>query len=185
MRKLKLQVQVTVDGFVAGPQGEMDWASFDWDSDLKSYVGHITDDVDCIVLGRKLAEGFIPYWTSNPEEEGADIFIHTKKVVFTHSLEKSTWENTVLAKGDVVEEIMALKSKAGKNLIAYGGAQFVSSLIKNGLVDEFFLFVNPAAIGTGLSIFGELNRKLPLKLIEARSFPCGLAVLRYEPQPRP
>ena len=72
MRKLKLQMQVTVNGFVAGPNGEMDWTSFDWDQALKRYVGNITSDVDCIVLGRKLAEGFIPYWKSHPEEEGAE-----------------------------------------------------------------------------------------------------------------
>lgn len=80
MRILKLQVQVTVDGFIAGPNGEMEWTAIDWDNELKKYVGEITEPVDCIILGRKLAQGFIPHWASHPEEEGADKFNSTKKL---------------------------------------------------------------------------------------------------------
>ena len=80
MRILKLQVQVTVDGFIAGPNGEMEWTAIDWDTELKKYVGRITEPVDCIILGRKLAQGFIPHWASHPEEEGADKFNGTKKL---------------------------------------------------------------------------------------------------------
>ena len=69
MRKLKLQVQMTVDGFIAGLNGEMDWTARDWDGELKKYVTEITEPVDCIVLGRKLAQGFIPHWASHPEQE--------------------------------------------------------------------------------------------------------------------
>ena len=71
MRKLKLQVQLTVDGYIAGPNGEMDWMVWYWDNELKQYVEEITEPVDCIVLGRKLAQGFIPHWAANPELEGA------------------------------------------------------------------------------------------------------------------
>ena len=80
MRKLKLQVQMTVDGYIARTNGELDWAVWDWDDELKKYVTEITEPVDCIVLGRKLAQGFIPHWASHPEEEGADKFNSTKKV---------------------------------------------------------------------------------------------------------
>ncbi len=105
MRKLKLQVQMTVDGFVGGPNGEMDWTKIKWDEELNNYVGNITEPVDTIILGRKLAQGFIPYWASNPEGEagrGAEKFNNTPKVVFTKTVEKSAWDNTVLAKGDLV-----------------------------------------------------------------------------------
>jgi dihydrofolate reductase len=182
MRKLKLQVQITVNGLVAGPNGEMDWTAFEWDNELKKYVGELTEEVDCIVLGRKLAEGFIPYWTSHPEQEGAEKFIKTNKVVFTKTLEVSEWERTILAKGDLVEEINRIKNQNGKDIIAYGGVSFVSALIKNGLVDEFFLFVNPSAIGVGMPIFGDLDARLDLRLIEAIPFECGMAILRYEPK---
>ncbi len=103
--------------------------------------------VDCIVLGRKLAQGFIPHWASIPEAEGACQMNHTPKVVFTKTLDEPAWENTVLAKGDLVGEMIKLKQQPGKNIIAYGGATFVSALIKEGLIDEYHLFVNPTAIG--------------------------------------
>ena len=113
MRKLKLQVQMSIDGFISGTNGEMDWLTFDWSEDLKEYVRRLTDPVDTILLGRKLAEGFIPHWTEalqSPEpEEGAEKFVHTPKVVFTKTLTTSEWDNTVLAKGDLLEEINILK----------------------------------------------------------------------------
>ena len=181
MRKLKLQVQMTVDGFIAGLNGEMDWMVLNWDDELKKYVTEITEPVDCIVLGRKLAHGFIPHWSSHPELEGADKINSTKKVVFTKTLDKSEWENTILAKGDIVDEIMKLKKQEGKDIIAYGGASFVSALIKLGLIDEFHLFVNPTAIGSGMTIFKELDSKQNLTLVKASSFNCGIVVLNYEP----
>ena len=182
MRKLKLQVQMTVDGYIAGTNGEMDWAVRDWDNELKKYVAEITEPVDCIILGRKLAQGFIPYWASHPEEEGADKFNGIKKVVFTKTLEKSEWDDTVLAKGSLLEEIARLKKQDGEDIMAYGGAAFVSALIKHGLIDEFHLFVNPTAIGNGMSIFKELDKKQNLMLVRSTSFDCGIVVLNYELQ---
>ena len=102
MRKLKLQVQMTVDGYIAGPNGEMDWMVWDWDDELKQYVTEITEPVDCIVLGRKLAEGFIPHWTTvaaNPDDPNLQpvrILTDTAKVVFNKTLDKSVWDNTVI-----------------------------------------------------------------------------------------
>lgn len=181
MRKLKLQVQITVDGFIAGPNGELDWVIWNWDNEIKKYVDAITEPVDCILLGRKLAEGFIPYWTANPQQDGAEKFIHTPKVVFTKTIETSPWDNTVLAKGDLHYEITKLKFEQGKDLIAYGGAAFVSELIKLGVIDEYHLFINPTAIGNGMPILKELGSKLNLKLKQSRSFECGIVVNHYEP----
>jgi dihydrofolate reductase len=187
MRKLKLQVQMSIDGFIAGPKGEMDWMSINWGDDINGYVASITEPIDTIVLGRKLAEGFIPHWAGvaanpeNPEYLAGRIFTDTLKVVFTRTLEKSPWDNTVLAKGNLVDEINRLKSLNGKDIMAYGGATFVSSLIRNGLIDEYHLFISPTAIGNGMPIFKELNSKQNLALIKSRSFDCGIVVLNYEP----
>lgn len=188
MRKLKLQVQMTVDGYIAGPNGELDFMVWDWDDELKQYVTALTEPVDCIVLGRKLAEGFIPHWAgvaanpNDPEHSDGKKFTETHKVVFTRTLAESAWENTVLAKGSLVDEIMRLKKQAGQDIIAYGGATFVSALIQHGLIDEFHLFVNPTAIGNGMAIFKGLESKQNLKLVKATSFDCGIAVLHYEPK---
>lgn len=190
MRKLKLQVQMTVDGYIAGPHSEMDWLALNWDKELENYVKELTEPVDCIVLGRKLAEGFIPHWTAvaadpnHPEFAAGKKFTDTHKVVFTKTLKKAEWDNTVLANGDLVTEITQLKKQAGNDIIAYGGATFVSALIAHGLIDEFHLFVNPAAIGDGLTIFRELSRQQKLTLKKATAFDCGIVVLCYEPAPR-
>jgi dihydrofolate reductase len=185
MRKLKLQVQMSLDGYIAGPNSEMDFMVWNWDNELKNYVISLTEPVDCIVLGRKLAQGFIPYWaqvasnSENPENAAGIKFTETKKVVFTKTLEKSEWDNTVLAKGDIVEEINTLKNQDGNDIIVYGGASLVSSLIKNNLIDEYHLFINPSAIGKGMPIFRELDAKLDLKFVKASSFDCGIVVLNY------
>jgi dihydrofolate reductase len=185
MRKLKLQVQMTVDGFIAGPNSEMDWIAFNWDDQLKEYVTDLTLPIDTIVLGRKLAEGFIPHWASvaadpNHEEYTAgQKFTDTPKVVFTKTLDQSQWDNTVLATGDLVGEINKLKEQDGGDIIAYGGSTFVSALIKHGLIDDYHLFVNPAAIGKGKAIFSELDGKQDLKLVKAVPFECEIVVLNY------
>ena len=95
MRKLKLQIQISVDGFISGPNSEMDWMVFNWDDELKKYVNEITKPVDCIVLGRKLAQGFIPHWTSKPKGEDLwfiDKINNSKKIVFTKTLENPDME---------------------------------------------------------------------------------------------
>ena len=181
MRKLKLQVQMTVDGYIAGPNGEMDWMVFNWDNEINKYVAELTEPVDTIVLGRKLAQGFIPHWASHPEEPGADKFNSVKKVIFTKTLDKSEWDNTVLAKGDLVDEINRLKNQDGQDIIAYSGATFVSALIKHGLIDELHLFINPTAIGSGMSIFKELDSKQKLTLVKSTAFECGIVILHYVP----
>lgn len=173
---------MTLEGYITGSNGEMDWMLLDWDDAFKKDVTAITTSVDCIILGRKLAQGFVPHWAANPEQEGADKMNNTAKVVFTKTLDKSEWPNTVLAKGNLVDEITQLKNQPGNDIIVYGGANFVSSLIKGGLIDEYHLFINPTAIGNGMTIFKELNGKLNLALVKSTSFACGIVVLNYEPK---
>jgi len=187
MRELKLQMQISIDGFVSGPNGEMDWVTWDWDEALNHYVTDLTGPVDTIILGRKLAEGFIPYWTSELEkgaagEDGAEKMVNTDKIVFTRTLETSAWDRTELAKGNLVDEIRNLKELEGGDIIVYGGANFVSSLIKERLIDTLYLFVNPVAIGNGLPIFRDLESNQNMTLSESRVFPCGIVVLCYQPK---
>jgi len=186
MRKLKLQMQVSVDGFVAGPNGEMDWMVWNWDDELKKYVAELTHPVDCIVIGRKLAEGFIPHWAAavnNPEEKAFAVIMHdTPKVVFSKTLKKSGWENAKLATGNLADEITRLKNATGSDIITYGGATLASNLVNQNLIDEYHLFVNPAAIGKGMSIFKNLDDKLNLNLVKSKSFDCGIVGFHYEPK---
>jgi dihydrofolate reductase len=186
MRKLKLQMQMSVDGFVAGPNGELDWMTWDWDDKIKKYVNDLIDSVDTILLGRKMTPGFVSYWTNviadpeNHEYPFARKMVDIPKVVFTKTLKKSEWENTEIANGDLTQEIKTLKNKKGKDIIVYGGAGFVSSLLKEGVIDEYYFFVNPAIIGDGMTISGKINSHLNLKMIRSIPFDCGIVVHQYE-----
>ena len=189
MRKLKLQMQLTVDGFVAGSSHEMDWIKYPWTDDISDYVTAITDPVDTILLGKNLAQGFIPHWENvakdpnNADYESGVKFSETPKIVFTKTLDASVWNNTVLAKGDLVTEVNALKNQTGGDMIAYGGGKFVSALIQHNLIDEYHLFINPTAIGAGISIFQALQQYLYLELAECKKFDCGVALMKYLPKP--
>lgn len=92
------------------------------------------------------------------------------------------WKNTVVENGDLVTEINTLKKQEGKDIIAYGGATFVSALIKHGLIDEYHVLLNPTALGEGMPIFKTLEKQLNLNLIKAIPFECGITVLYYEPK---
>jgi dihydrofolate reductase len=183
MRKLTSQIQITLDGYVGGPAGEMDWMKMPWSADLTKRVDQITSNIDCILLGRKLAEGFIPYWASvadnpgNPEQKAGQQFTNAKKVVFSRTMTDSKWNNTTIS-NDVVSEVTKLKNQPGKDLIVYGGATLVSSLIEKQLIDELNLFVNPAALGKGLAIF---NDRKSYQLISATPYDCGIVGLVMKP----
>ncbi|GGP99617.1 riboflavin biosynthesis protein RibD [Actinomadura coerulea] len=184
MRKFKLQVQVTADGYMAGPNGEMDWMTFPWTDDISAYIDALMRPVDCIVLGRRLAEGFIPAWESGPEgetQEAIDQINNTPKVVISDGLTESPWKNAEVAGGDLTEIVNDLKSRPGGDLIAYGGGTLVRDLIARGLLDDLYLFVNPTAIGTGMPVFPEGGYQR-LDLVESRLFDCGIAVMHYTPK---
>jgi dihydrofolate reductase len=186
MRKLKLQVQMTLDGFISGTNGEMDWLVLDWSADLKEFVTKITDPVDTILLGKNLAQGFIPYWTEtyNSAEpmEGCAKFVETPKVVFSRTMTDSIWERTTMANGHLQDEVHVLKNEVGGDMIVYGGGKFVSSLIKEKLIDELHFFVNPAILGDGMTIFKEITEKQHYTLISAIPYECGIVVLSYQPK---
>ena len=179
---------MSIDGYIAGPNSEMDWLVWNWDDKLKEYVNELTESVDCILLGRKMTEGFISYWSDamskpdHPDYAFAKKMIETPKVVFTKTLNKSKWVNTDIATGGLTDEINKLKRQEGKDIVVYGGASFDSSLIKAGLIDEFHLFVNPTAIGNGMTIFKDLNEMQKFTLVKSIAFDCGIVLLHYEPK---
>jgi dihydrofolate reductase len=180
MRKLKLQMQVTVDGFVAGPEGQLDWMTFDMDEKLLAFINHLTDTSDMILMGRKMTDGFVQYWegvkSNSPEYEFAQKMVNIPKVVFSRTVKKIEGKNVRVENGPLVDAVNRLKSQSGKDLVVYGGATFVSSLIENRLIDELNLFVNPVAIGRGLRIFKE---RTPLKLIKSVNYTSGIVVNTY------
>lgn len=185
VRKLRLQVHMSVDGCIAGPNNEMDWLI--WDNGYLKYIDNITESVDTIIMGRKMVDGFIPFWTEvaskpdNPMYKIAKKMVEIPKVVFTKTLKKSDWQNTDIATGDLRDEIAKLKNQDTRgDIIVYGGISFDSSLIKEKLIDEFYLFINPIVLGSGKTIFKDTAEIQELSLIESKVFDCGLVLLHYE-----
>ncbi|MCW3123730.1 MAG: hypothetical protein JWQ38_3222 [Flavipsychrobacter sp.] len=185
MRKLKLQMQMSVDGFVCGPNGELDWMVWNWDDQLKEFANEFTASIDTIVMGRKMAPGFINYWAAEAKNEGSDQVAFAKKmtdtlkVVFTKTLERSEWEhNTEIAKGNLADEINNLKNRPGNDIVVYGGAEFVTNLVQEDLIDDLYIYINPVAIGNGLSIF---KARKDMKLVGATAYECGIVVHHYQP----
>jgi len=135
------------------------------------------------VLGRKLAEGFIPAWEAGPEgedEESIEKMRSLSKVVVSDSLDASPWEGAVIRGGDLTEIVTDLRAQPGGDLIAYGGSTLVTSLIARELLDELHLFVNPTAIGGGLPVFPPDTRRR-FRTVAARTFDCGITVVHLEP----
>ena len=186
MRKLKLHVYMSIDGCIAGPNNEQDWMVWDVDEKLKEYENRLHEPVDTILLGRKMTNEFVSHWSNvlnkpdDPEYAFAKKMIETPKIVFTKTLNKSEWPNTEIATGDLNEEITKLKDQDGGDIIVYGGASFDSSLIEENLIDEYYLFINPAAIGNGKTIFKDLKEIRKLSLIESIAFDSGIVLLHYE-----
>lgn len=174
---------------MCGPAGELDWMTWNWDERLNNYVTEITENVDHILLGRNLAEGFIPHWQKAAEEISADPgtikMAALNKTVFSRTLVPddivvTTWKNTQIENGDLAKSITKLKNKPGGDLIAYGGTTFITNLVENGLIDEYHFFYNPIGIGKGRSFFKDLQAPLKLTLKESHSFPCGIVVNTYK-----
>jgi dihydrofolate reductase len=178
-------MQMTIDGFVAGPENQLDWMSRDMVPLQLQLLKELTESMDTILLGRKMTEGFISYWEGvvnnqpeSPEYPYAKIFVDTPKIVFSKTIKTIKGKNVVVENGDMVESINKLKKQEGKDIIVYGGANFVSGLVKNNLIDELNLFINPVAIGNGLKIFDGRSK---FKLLKSTYYSNGIVVNQYEP----
>jgi dihydrofolate reductase len=183
VRKLKLQMQVSVDGFVCGPNGELDWMA-PFDGDIEAFVvGQLTETSDTILLGRKMTEGFVNHWEQQATVgtgKGRDFglrMVNMQKVMFSRTLTHAAGKNLRVENRPLAEAVQELKHQDGKDIIVYGGASFVSALIAESLIDEFHLFVNPTALGTGVRIF---DRSVDLTLLASRAYSSGIVVNTYK-----
>jgi dihydrofolate reductase len=182
MRKVIYSMGVSLDGFVAGPGGEIDWS--DPDEELHRFHNQQTREIGAHLLGRRLYE-VMTYWETaeeNPslpehELEFARIWKDLPKIVFSKTLKKVEG-NTRLVRDGVAEEVAKLKEQPGKDL-GVGGASLASTLIKLGLVDEYRLFVSPVLLGAGTPYFPPLDERIDLELVETQTFGSRVVYLRY------
>ena len=195
MRKLILQMQMSVDGCVAASNSGLDWQlwgwgdRWNWDDALKQYFNEVFESIDTILLSRKIVEeGYLDHWGRAARNHPADPYyafaqkiVDARKVVLTDKLDASRWPRTEIAAGRMADEVNALKRQPGAGILCIGGVGFASSLVAEGLVDEFQFFVNPAAVGGGRSVFHDQRNGQSLRLLGAQAYNCGIAVTRYAP----
>ena len=182
MRKLIYSMSVSLDGFIAGPDGEIDWSGPD--EEQHRFHNEQIRETGVHLCGRRLYETMI-YWETadeNPsapeyELEFARLWKDTPRIVYSKTLEKVEG-NARLARDGVAEEVAKLKEQPGKDL-AVGGAGLASTCIKLGLVDEYWLFVNPVVLGGGTPYFPALDERINLELIETRTFASRVVYVRY------
>ncbi|MFD1983946.1 dihydrofolate reductase family protein [Mesorhizobium newzealandense] len=193
MKKLILQMQMSVDGFV-GADEDHSWQLWEWGDDsawddaLKQDFNAVFAGIDTILLSRKMAEeGYLTHWgkaakkfPSDPFYAFAQRIVDARKVVLSDRLKASQWERTTVASGGLPREVNALKAGVGGDMAVFGGAGFASALIAAGLVDEFQRFINPAVLGAGRRIFDQGGFQT-MRLVGSKAYACGMVVNRYAP----
>jgi len=153
------------------------------DEKIQAFITQLADTSDTIFLGRKMAPGFLNYWEGvvkkpeGPEYSFGRKMVDIPKIVFTTTLNSIEGQNVRVEKTDITRAIDQLKKAPGKDIIVYGGATFVSSLLENSLIDELHLFVNPVAIASGMRVF---KSRKPMALTDSVKYPCGIVVNSYK-----
>jgi dihydrofolate reductase len=189
--QLVLQMQISVDGFVASAT-HPDWQLWGWgddnpwDPDLRRDFNTFFEGVDAILLSRPMVEsGYIDHWTRAANAHAADPFydfarrvVAVDKVVLSDRLKSSSWPRTTVASGDLPREVAALKAKTLGAIVAFGGVRFAAALLAMDLVDELQLYVNPAALGAGAGLFDAVGFRR-LSLVGSKAYLCGQVVNRY------
>ena len=183
MRKVTMLNRISLDGFYAGPKGEIDWFIHEAEVDK---AAHELMDPDTLLLGRVTYQMFESYWPPVAKDpnapEGARILANElnemTKVVFSKTLKEVTWENSKLVHGDVAAEVRQLKQGAGPDIAIFGSGTIVQQLADKGLIDEYLVVVTPVVLGVGKPLFKEV-KKSNLELLETRSFKSGNVLLHY------
>ena len=176
MRKIVSGLFISLDGVIEAPN---DWTGPWFNPELGQAVGSFIAAQDAMLLGRVSYDEFAAYW---PQQTGdmADTMNGTAKYVVSGTLTSAEWQNsTLIPAAGAIAEIAELKQRAGKNIGMTGSATLVSSLLREGLLDELHLFVFPVVLGSGKRLFAAPGAKLPLKLINSATFDTGVVQLTY------
>src|SRR4051812_6568335 len=185
MRKVVLSMNITLDGFIAGPNCELDWHFERWGADMALSLCEQLSKADTIILGRVTYNAMAKYWPSRaadmsfPREDlaFAEMMNRYEKVVFSRSMDTPVWNNSRFVKGNTGKEILQLKQQAGKDIIIYGSGKLVSSLMQLNLIDEYLLWVHPVILGKGKPLFKD---KINMKLMNLKTFDSGVVILSYK-----
>lgn len=182
MGKIGMFENVSIDGYFAGPNGEIDW--FVGDEETAQYAKDQAKSTATILFGRVTYELMASYWPTAEAMKNdpvvAEVMNSASKIVFSRTLDRVEWDNTRLVKGNIEEEISKLKQQPGNDMVILGSGSIVSALEQRGLIDEYSFMVNPIILGQGRSIFQGIKDRLHLKLLKTRTFKSGNVLLQYQ-----
>ncbi|HYG83925.1 MAG TPA: dihydrofolate reductase family protein [Verrucomicrobiae bacterium] len=185
MGKITLSMMVTLDGYVADPNNELDWVT--WEEAMDHDATKLMESVDAMLVGYGAYKDMVSYWPAaltKANSEGERVFaehINEKpKIILSQTEEELLWKNEELVVvTDLVKQISELREQKG-NLVLYGGVGIAQAFVENGLIDEYHLFVSPVAIGSGKPLFNNLKQPLALHKTEAKVYESGALLLRYQ-----
>jgi dihydrofolate reductase len=186
MRNLIFFMHTSLDGFVAGPNGEMNWIKVD--DEMFDFVATMTDQADAALYGRVTYEMMQSYWPTAGDAPNASKhdkvhsawYNNVSKVVLSKTLQEAGLHNTKVISDQLPDNINELKQQHGKNILIFGSPGASQSLLNEGLIDEFWLFVNPIILGQGMPLFKNITGTTKLKLAESKTFASGVIALHYE-----
>lgn len=179
-------MHTSLDGFVAGPNGEMNWINID--ASLFDFVATMTDQADTALYGRVTYEMMQSYWpkagekpnATKHDKEHSAWYNKVSKIVLSKTISEKGIDKTTVISSQLADNINKIKKQDGKNILIFGSPGASQSLLNEGLIDEFWLFVNPIILGQGMPLFKNVTGTTTLKLVESKTFECGVIALHYE-----
>jgi len=186
MRKIVISLHTSLDGFVAGPHGEMDWIKLD--DEMFDLVGTFTNEADTALYGRVTYEMMQSYWPTAADKPNASKhsvehsrwYNRVQKVVISKTMKDAIIDKTTIISDNVDAEIEKLKNAEGKNIMIFGSPGAAHTLMEHNLIDEYWLFVNPILLGEGIPVFSKIKSRINLEMINVVRFACGITGLNYK-----
>jgi dihydrofolate reductase len=183
MRKILVFENVTLDGFMAGPNGELDWAIRD--DEVTEYSKEGNESTDTFLFGRLTYDMMASFWPTPMGKSANPVFAealnNAPKIVFSRTLKTADWQHTAVVHEITKEKILTLKQRPGKNMMIFGSGSLVEQLTNLGLIDVYELMMNPVVLGKGIPLFKNIRARINLTLVQTRTFKSGLVLLRYQP----
>jgi dihydrofolate reductase len=180
MKRIILNLAVTLDGFIEGPNGEIDWCIMDDDMNFEAFI----ESIDTMFYGRVSYDAwgnFKPDGNTGSAEKKMWQEIHSKNK-FVFSGQNRTYEKATLISSDIASKVGEIKKQGGKDIWLYGGANLIKTFIQLGLIDIYKISVHPVALGSGKPLFEDLKKRVGLILTDTRVFRSGVVELTYEPE---
>jgi dihydrofolate reductase len=179
VRRVIVSNMMSLDGYLEGPQRELDWHVVD--EEFFAYATTVLRSVDTILFGRTTYEMMAAYWPHAPSDAIADKMNGLEKIVFSSTLRSAGWAHSTIVRGDAAAEVRRLKTLPGVDMVVLGSGALASSLLRAGLVDEYRVIVNPVLLGSGNPLFQDFHERMKFRLVDLHRFHSGVVMLAYHP----